>query len=64
MYFVIAGGGEVGYHLAKGLIESGHEIMIIERDRRRARIVFFSSIVYLPLLLGLLMLDSALRSLG
>ena len=39
MYFVIAGGGEVGYHLAKGLIESGHEIMIIERDRRRAQYI-------------------------
>src|SRR6267143_1342858 len=27
MYFVIAGGGEVGFHLAKALLESGHEIM-------------------------------------
>lgn len=36
----------------------------LERDRRRARVVFFASIIYLPLLLGLLMLDSALRSLG
>ena len=39
-------------------------VFTLERDRSRARIVFFSSIVYLPLLLGLLMLDSALRSLG
>ena len=36
MYFVVAGGGEVGYHLSKALLESGHEVMIIERDRRRA----------------------------
>lgn len=36
MYFVIAGGGEVGFHLAKALLESGHEIMVIESDRRRA----------------------------
>src|SRR5436190_19339581 len=36
MYFVIAGGGEVGFHLAKALLESGHEIMLIESDRRRA----------------------------
>src|SRR6266545_1136634 len=36
MYFVIAGGGEVGFHLAKALLESSHEIMIIESDRRRA----------------------------
>ncbi|MBM4421322.1 MAG: TrkA family potassium uptake protein, partial [Chloroflexi bacterium] len=36
MYFIIAGGGEVGFHLAKALLEAGHEVMIIERDRRRA----------------------------
>jgi trk/ktr system potassium uptake protein len=39
MYFVIAGGGEVGFHLAKALLESGHEIMLIESDRRRAQFV-------------------------
>ncbi len=33
-------------------------------DRREARLVFFASIVYLPLLLGLLMLDSALQTTG
>lgn len=37
MYIVIAGGGEIGYHLAKALIEGGHEIMVIESDRRRAQ---------------------------
>jgi trk/ktr system potassium uptake protein len=37
VYFVIAGGGEVGFHLAKALLESGHEIMLIESDRRRAQ---------------------------
>src|SRR5918911_933165 len=36
MYFVIAGGGEVGFHLGKALLEAGHEIMLIESDRRRA----------------------------
>src|SRR5258708_34879977 len=36
MYFVVAGGGEVGFHLSKALLEAGHEVMIIERDRRRA----------------------------
>lgn len=35
-----------------------------EVDRPRARLVFFASIVYLPLLLGLLMFDSALRPVG
>lgn len=39
MYFVIAGGGEVGFHLAKALLEAGHEIMLIERDRRRATFI-------------------------
>jgi trk/ktr system potassium uptake protein len=36
MYFVIAGGGEVGFHLGKALLEAGHEIMLIESDRKRA----------------------------
>lgn len=39
MYFVIAGGGEVGFHLAKALLESGHEIIVIESDRRRAAFI-------------------------
>ena len=39
MYFVVAGGGEVGFHLAKALLESGHEIMVIESDRRRAAFI-------------------------
>ncbi len=37
MYAIVAGGGEVGYHLAKALIESGHEVMVIESDRHRAQ---------------------------
>lgn len=37
MYFVVAGGGEVGFHLAQALLESGHEVMLIESDRRRAQ---------------------------
>lgn len=37
MYVLVAGGGEVGYHLSKALLESGHEVMIIESDRRRAQ---------------------------
>jgi trk system potassium uptake protein TrkA len=39
MYFVVAGGGEVGFHLAKALLEAGHEIMLIESDRRRAQFI-------------------------
>lgn len=37
MYFIVAGGGQVGFHLAKALIESGHEVMVIEVDRHRAQ---------------------------
>lgn len=34
----------------------------MELDRQRARMVFFASIIYLPLLLGLLMADNVLQS--
>ena len=37
MYFVVAGGGQVGFHLAQALIEAGHEVMVIESDRHRAQ---------------------------
>ncbi|MGH2498614.1 MAG: potassium channel family protein [Candidatus Limnocylindria bacterium] len=37
MYFVVAGGGEVGFHLSQALLEAGHEVMLIESDRRRAQ---------------------------
>jgi len=37
--FVIAGGGEVGFHLAKALLESSHEVMLLESDRRRAQVI-------------------------
>jgi trk system potassium uptake protein TrkA len=33
VYIVIVGGGKVGFYLAKGLIDEGHEVLIIERDR-------------------------------
>ena len=39
MFFVIAGGGEVGFHLAKALLESSHEVMLLESDRRRAQVI-------------------------
>ena len=39
MYFVVAGGGEVGFHLSQALLESGHEVMILESDRRRAQFI-------------------------
>lgn len=39
MYFIVAGGGEVGFHLAQALLESGHEVMVLENDRRRAQFI-------------------------
>jgi trk system potassium uptake protein TrkA len=35
MYIMIAGGGKVGYYLAKQLVEDGHEVLIIEKDAAR-----------------------------
>lgn len=34
---LVAGGGQVGFHLAQALIEAGHEVMVIESDRHRAQ---------------------------
>ena len=36
MYVVVAGGGKIGYYLARSLLNDGHEVLIIERDRVRA----------------------------
>lgn len=37
MYVLVAGGGEIGFHLGKALLEAGHEVVVIESDRRRAQ---------------------------
>src|SRR5881409_3020084 len=39
MYFIVAGAGEVGFHLAQALLEAGNEVTVIEADRRRANFV-------------------------
>jgi trk system potassium uptake protein TrkA len=39
MYFVVAGAGEVGFHLSQALLEAGHEVTILEPDRHRANFV-------------------------
>jgi trk system potassium uptake protein TrkA len=36
-FVVIAGGGRVGFHLARSLRQSGHEVVLIERDPQIAR---------------------------
>jgi trk system potassium uptake protein TrkA len=35
MYIIIGGGGQVGFYLAKGLIEQGHEVLLLDKDPLR-----------------------------
>src|SRR5438094_4051805 len=39
MYAIIAGGGKVGFFLARELIEQGHEVLIIENTTERAEFI-------------------------
>ncbi|HEY3329711.1 MAG TPA: NAD-binding protein [Capsulimonadaceae bacterium] len=36
MYVIVVGAGKVGYYLTKRLITEGHEVLLMEKDRRRA----------------------------
>jgi trk system potassium uptake protein TrkA len=36
MFVLVVGGGKVGYYLTKELIENGHEVVLMEKDRTRA----------------------------
>jgi trk/ktr system potassium uptake protein len=36
VFVLVVGGGKVGYYLTKELIESGHEVVLMEKDRKRA----------------------------
>lgn len=36
MYIIVAGGGKVGFHLASELLDSHHEVLVLERDPGRA----------------------------
>jgi trk system potassium uptake protein len=49
MFIVIAGGGKVGYSLARGLLAEGHEIALIEKNKQRHQQLsdeFGESVVY------------------
>src|SRR5918997_1340963 len=37
MYIVVVGGGKVGYYLTRELLAAGHELVLMEKDPRRAR---------------------------
>ena len=39
MYMVVVGCSEVGYHLTKALLASGHEVVVIEKDRDRCQLL-------------------------
>jgi trk system potassium uptake protein TrkA len=39
MYVVIVGGGKVGYYLAKALVYEGHEVLILEQEANRAKVI-------------------------
>ena len=39
MYVLIGGGGKVGYYLAEELIRANHEVLIVEQDPSRVRII-------------------------
>ncbi len=36
MFVLVVGGGKVGYYLTRELIENGHEVVLMEKDRARA----------------------------
>ena len=33
MFVLVVGGGKVGYYLTKELIDAGHEVALMEKDR-------------------------------
>ena len=39
MYAIVAGGGKVGFFLARELIDQGHEVLIIENNSERAEFI-------------------------
>ena len=39
MFVLVVGGGKVGYYLSKELVESGHEVVLMEKDPARAEAI-------------------------
>ena len=39
MFVVIVGCSEVGYHLTKALLATGHEVVVIEKDQSRCQLL-------------------------
>jgi trk system potassium uptake protein TrkA len=36
MFVLVVGGGKVGYYLSKELVQAGHEVVLLEKDKARA----------------------------
>jgi trk system potassium uptake protein TrkA len=39
MYIIVGGGGQVGFYLARELIAQDHEVLVVEKDARRAEFI-------------------------
>ena len=39
MYIIIVGGGKVGYHLSRALIDEGHEVLVLEKSAEEAEFI-------------------------
>ena len=39
MYIIIVGGGEIGYYLAKALMDEGHEVLVLEKTAEGAEFI-------------------------
>jgi trk system potassium uptake protein TrkA len=39
MYIIVAGGGKVGFYLARELIAQGHEVLLIEKSAARCEVI-------------------------
>ena len=39
MYILIVGGGEIGYHLAKALLDEGHEVLVLEKGAEETEFI-------------------------
>jgi len=39
MYIIIIGGGKVGYHLARALLDEGHEILVLEKNADKVDLI-------------------------
>lgn len=39
MYIIVIGGGKVGYYLTKTLLNQEHEVLVIEKDKRKCEVL-------------------------